>query len=311
MSWRTQANLAWLAGLPGVEPDRPLARLTSFNIGGPADFLAASERPEELVEECHRRGVPYLLLGAGTNLLVADEGVEGLVIRCVNRAWKVEGRRIYAEAGLKMLRLARICADHDLVGMEWAIGVPGTVGGAVYQNAGCWDGELADVLAAADGFCPGIGRRRWSPADLGLGYRTSALREGALRRALVTGALIELRPGDGAEGRRRMARWTEERTRTQPIRTKNCGSVFRNPAGDSAGRLIEAAGLKGAREGAAEISTQHANFIVNHGGATAADVDRLVRRAQAEVRQRFGVRLEPEVELVGRWSAQSSEGEAG
>jgi UDP-N-acetylmuramate dehydrogenase len=311
MSWRTPANLAWLAGLPGVEPDRPLARLTSFNIGGPADFLVAGERPEELVEECHRRGVPYLLLGAGTNLLVADAGVEGLVVRCVNRGWKVEGRRVYAEAGLKMLRLARICADHDLVGMEWAIGVPGTVGGAVYQNAGCWGGELADVLAAADGFCPGIGRRRWSPADLGLRYRTSALREGALRRALVTGALIELRPGDGAEGRRRMARWTEERTRTQPIRTKNCGSVFRNPAGDSAGRLIEAAGLKGAREGAAEISMQHANFIVNHGGATAADVDRLVHRAQAEVRQRFGVRLEPEVELVGRWSAQSSEGEAG
>jgi len=304
MSWRTPANLAWLAGLPGVEAGRPLARLTSFNIGGPADFLVPSDRPDEVVEECHRRGVPCLLLGAGTNLLVADGGVEGLVLRCVNRAWKVDGRRVYAEAGLKMMRLARICADHDLVGLEWAIGVPGTVGGAVYQNAGCWSGELADVLVAADGLCPGVGRRRWSPADLGLGYRTSALREGPLRRALVTGALIELRPGDGAEARRQMARWTEERTRTQPIRTRNCGSVFRNPAGDSAGRLVEAAGLKGTREGAAEVSVQHANFIVNHGGATAADADRLIRRAQAEVRERFGVRLETEVERVGRWPVE-------
>ena len=304
MSWRTAANEAWLAGLPGVQRDRPLARLTSFNIGGPADYLAPTDRPEEVVEECARRGVPYLLLGAGTNLLVADAGVEGLVIRCVSREWRVEGRRVYAQAGLKMMRLARVCADHDLTGLEWAIGVPGTVGGAVYQNAGCWGGELADVLAAADGLCPGVGRRRWSPADLGLAYRTSALREGPLRRALVLGALFELRPGDGAAAREQMARWAAERARTQPISTKNCGSVFRNPPGDSAGRLVEAAGLKGEREGAAEISTVHANFIVNHGGATAADVDRLVRRAQAEIRERFGVRLEPEVERVGRWPSE-------
>jgi UDP-N-acetylmuramate dehydrogenase len=303
MSWRTPANLGWLAGLPGVRRDQPLARLTSLNVGGPADFLVVSDRPEELVEECQRRGVPRLLLGAGTNLLVADEGVEGLVIRCVSRGWRVEGRRVYADAGLKMMRLARICADHDLAGMEWAIGVPGTVGGAVYQNAGCWGGELADVLAAADGLCPGVGRRRWSPVDLALGYRTSALRDGHLRGALVTGALVELRPGDGAAAREQMAAWTAERNRTQPIATKNCGSVFRNPDGDSAGRLVEAAGLKGARQGPAQVSERHANFIVNHGGATAADVDQLVRRAQRLVRERFGVQLEPEVERVGRWPA--------
>jgi UDP-N-acetylmuramate dehydrogenase len=306
MSWRTPANLAWLAGLPGVERDRPLARHTSFNIGGPADFFVASPRPEDLVEECWRRGVPHLLLGAGTNLLVADAGVEGLVVRNVSREWRVEGHRLHAQAGLKMMRLARIAADHDLAGLEWAIGVPGTLGGAVYQNAGCWGGELADVLVAAEGLCPGRGRRRWSPADLRLGYRTSALREGPLRDALVVAAVIELRPGDGAAARRQMAQWTAERTRTQPIRTKNCGSVFRNPAGDSAGRLVEAAGLKGAREGAAEVATQHANFIVNRGGASAADVDRLVRRLQAEVCERFGVRLEPEVERVGRWPVEAS-----
>ncbi len=301
MSWRTPADLAWLGGLRGVERDHPLARHTSFNIGGPAEFFIASGRPEALVEECHRRGVPYLLLGAGTNLLVADSGVEGLVVRCVNRDWRAEGRRVFAQAGLKMMRLARICADHDLTGFEWAIGVPGTVGGAVYQNAGCWGGELAGVLDRVEGLCPGAGPRVWTPAELGLGYRTSALRGGRLAGALVTGAWIELAPGDGGAARRQMARWTVERTRTQPIRTRNCGSVFRNPPGDSAGRLVEAAGLMGTREGAAEVSSLHANFIVNHGGATAADVDRLIRRLQAAVWERSGVALEPEVERVGRW----------
>ncbi|HYW24925.1 MAG TPA: UDP-N-acetylmuramate dehydrogenase [Terriglobales bacterium] len=299
MSWRTPANRAWLDGLRGVERDHPLARHTSFNIGGPAEWFVASSRPEALVAECHRRDIPYLLLGAGTNLLIADGGVEGLVLRCVNREWRVEGSRVYAQAGLKMMRLARICADHDLAGFEWAIGVPGTVGGAVYQNAGCWGTELVEVLTGAEGYCPGCGRREWAPSDLELGYRTSALRDGRLAGALVTGAWLRLAPGDGAAARRRMAGWTAERTRTQPIRTLNCGSVFRNPPGDSAGRLVEAAGLKGAREGGAEVSPLHANFIVNHGGARAADVEQLIRRVQAEVSERFGVALEPEVERVG------------
>jgi UDP-N-acetylmuramate dehydrogenase len=301
MSWRTRANLSWLKGLRGVERDHPLGRYTSFNIGGPAEFLVATTHPEAMVAECHGRAIPYLLLGAGTNLLVADTGVEGLVIRCVNRDWRVDGNRVFAQAGLKMMRLARVCADHDLTGFEWAIGVPGTVGGAVYQNAGCWGAEVVDVLARAVGVCPDGSARDWSPSELGLGYRTSALREGELRGALVTGAWIDLRPGDGAAARRQMAHWVGERTRTQPISTKNCGSVFKNPPGDSAGRLVEAAGLKGCREGAAEISMLHANFIVNRGGATATDADRLIRRAQTEVRERFGVALEAEVERVGRW----------
>jgi len=301
MSWRTPAELAWLAGLRGVERDYPLARHTSFNIGGPAEFFVEAVQPELLVAECHRRGVPYLLLGAGTNVLVADSGVEGLVIRCVNREWRVDRNRVFAQAGLKMMRLARICADHDLTGFAWAIGVPGTVGGAVYQNAGCWGTELVEVLAVAEGVCADGGPVQWSPQDLALGYRTSALRGGPLHGALVTGAWLELRPGDGAAARRQMSHWVAERTRTQPIRSKNCGSVFKNPPGDSAGRLVEAAGLKGAREGAAQVSEQHSNFIVNMGGATAAEVDRLIRRIQADVQACFGVELEAEVERVGRW----------
>ena len=301
MSWRTPTNLAWLAGLPGLRENHPLARHTSFNIGGPAEFFLETARPAPVVEACHQRGVPYLLLGAGTNLLIADAGVEGLTVRCVGREWRVDGCRVHAESGLKMMRLARLCADHNLTGFEWAIGVPGTVGGAVYQNAGCWGTELVEVLVEAEGVLPGIGSQVWPKPRLKLGYRTSALREGELRGAVVSSARIELRPGDGAAARRQMAQWTAERSRTQPIRTKNCGSVFKNPPGDSAGRLVEAAGLKGAEEGAAQVSPQHANFIVNRGGATAAQVARLVRRVQAAVQERFGVALETEVELVGRW----------
>jgi UDP-N-acetylmuramate dehydrogenase len=301
MSWRTNDNLEWLSGLRGVERNHPLARHTSFNIGGPAEFFLETRDPAELVEACIGRGIPWLTLGAGTNLLIADAGVEGLVVRCVSREWHVDGRRVYAQAGLKMMRLARICADHDLTGFEWAIGVPGTVGGAVYQNAGCWGSELAEVLTEAEGLLPGRGRQTWPREDLDLGYRTSALRQGALRGALVTGAWIELRPGDGAASRSQMARWTAERNQTQPIRTKNCGSVFKNPPGDSAGRMIEAVGLKGAREGAAQVSEQHANFILNLGGASADQVSRLIERVRCTVRERLGLDLETEVESVGRW----------
>src|SRR4029077_2772978 len=145
------------------------------------------------------------------------------------------------------------------------------------------------------------GRVTWKPADLKLGYRTSALREGGLKGALILEATIKLVRGDGEEARQLMTRLTRERSETQPIKTKNCGSVFKNPTGDSAGRLVQAAGLKGMRGGAAVISELHGNFIVNEGGATAAQVERLIERARAEVRRRFNAELEPEVELVGRW----------
>jgi UDP-N-acetylmuramate dehydrogenase len=304
MSWRSASNLAWLRAVPGVRQSEPLASSTSFGIGGPADFFVETGRTDAIeaaLEGCRQRSIPYLLLGAGTNLLIADAGVEGLVVRVVNRDHHVEGTRVRAGAGLKMMRLARITADAGLRGFEFAIGVPGTVGGAVYQNAGCWDKELREVLVEVCGFVPGAGRQKWSPADLEFGYRTSALRDGALKGALVVEATIQLKRGDGEEAKRQMARLTAERNETQPIKTKNCGSVFKNPKGDSAGRLIQAAGLKGAREGAAVISQLHGNFIVNEGGATAAEVARLIERARAEVRRRFNLELEPEVELVGRW----------
>jgi UDP-N-acetylmuramate dehydrogenase len=304
MSWRKKSSLDWLRGLPGVTEDEPLATRTSFGIGGPAEFFLESGRVEAIektIDGCVERGIPYLLLGAGTNLLIADAGVEGLVIRVVNREHSIEGTRVRAGAGLKMMRLARIVADANLRGFEFAIGVPGTVGGAVYQNAGCWGREMNDVLVDVSGFIPGGGKHTWSKKDLHLAYRTSALRTGSLKGALVVEATVQLERGDGEEAKRLMAKLTAERNETQPIKTKNCGSVFKNPPGDSAGRLVQAAGLKGARAGKAVISELHGNFIVNEGGAKAADVRALIERVQAEVKRRFGAELEPEVEMVGRW----------
>ena len=304
MSWRTASSTAWLRSLAGVREDEPLASRTSFGIGGPADFFVEMSRPEVIektIEGARERRIPYLLLGAGTNLLIADAGVEGLVIRVVNREHTVDGRLVTAGAGLKMMRLARIVAAAGLRGFEFAIGVPGTVGGAVYQNAGCWGKELREVLVEVEGFMPGEGAKTWRRADLHLGYRTSALREGALKGGLVVSATIELERGDGEEAKATMERLTRERSETQPIKTKNCGSVFKNPPGDSAGRLVQAAGLKGAREGAAVVSPMHGNFIVNEGGATAADVRSLIERVRLEARRRFNIDLETEVEMVGRW----------
>jgi UDP-N-acetylmuramate dehydrogenase len=164
MNWRTASNRAWLRSLAGVREEEPLASRTSFGIGGPAEFFLELSRPEAIektIEGSRQRGIPYLLLGAGTNLLIADAGVEGLVIRIVNRDHTVDGRRVTAGAGLKMMRLARIVADAGLRGFEFAIGVPGTVGGAVYQNAGCWGKELRDVLVHVEGFMPGEGKKTW------------------------------------------------------------------------------------------------------------------------------------------------------
>ena len=304
MRWRSKSSLDWLRALPGVTEDEPLATRTSFGIGGPAEFFVESGRVEaieKMLNGCKERDIPYTLLGAGTNLLVADRGIEGLVIRVVNRDHRIEGTRVTVGAGLKMMRLARVVADAGLRGFEFAIGVPGSVGGAVYQNAGCWGKEMREVLVEVCGFVPGAGKQKWGSQELQLGYRTSALREGALKGALVVEATVQLVRGDGEEAKRLMAKLTAERNETQPIKTKNCGSVFKNPTGDSAGRLVQAAGLKGLRQGKAVVSTLHGNFIVNEGGATARDVATLVQRIQAEVKRRFNAELEPEVELVGRW----------
>src|SRR2546423_9132320 len=207
MTWRTKSSLAWLRGLRGVKEAEPLASRTSFGIGGPAEFFLELGRPEAIekaIQDCCERDIPYLLLGAGTNLLIADRGVEGLVVRVVNREHQVDGTRVRAGAGLKMMRLARIVADANLRGFEFAIGVPGTVGGAVYQDAGCWGKEIREVLVEAEGYVPGTGRKKWKPADMQFGYRTSALRDGSLKGAFVVSATLQLERGDGNQAKQLM-----------------------------------------------------------------------------------------------------------
>ena len=304
MSWRTKASRDWLASLPGVREQVPLAALTSLGVGGPAEFLVQADSVERLIQildGAHQRGVPVVVLGAGTNLLVSDRGVEGLTLRCEARGHHIEGHQVRAEAGLKMMRLARICARAGLGGLEWAVGLPGTVGGAVYQNAGCWGFETKDRLLSVLAWQPGAGARIWAAGELELGYRTSGLSQGRLPGAVVLEATFALIPSLPEASLARISELTRRRRASQPLAQRSCGSVFKNPPGDSAGRLVEEAGMKGATEGAAEVSPHHANFIVNQGGASAADIDRLIRRVALAVRERSGARLECEVQRVGRW----------
>jgi UDP-N-acetylmuramate dehydrogenase len=299
---------------PWLTEAEPLARYTSARLGGPAEFFAVAEGADELAEMVRaawRVGVKITLLGGGSNLLVSDAGVRGLVV--LNRARAVEFREnsdppvVRAESGMNLGVLARQCVLRGLGGLEWAATVPGTVGGAVYGNAGAHGGDLAGCLLMAEILQPDGTVRQWSPEELAFGYRTSALKRHGLgqngRGAVVLAAELALRRGDAAELQARVEEFVAHRKSTQPPGA-SIGSMFKNPPGDYAGRLIEAAGLKGARIGQAEISSLHANFFVNLGDARAADVFALIHLAHEAVKTKFGVNLQLEVELVGEWGGQ-------
>jgi UDP-N-acetylmuramate dehydrogenase len=294
--------------------DEPMSRHTSFHIGGPADYYLRADSIdilEDAVTAAWEENIPCLIFSGGSNVLVADAGIRGLVIENRCRAHRIdrEGETeavLTVESGATLPTLSGKLAKEGWAGLEWAVGVPGSVGGAVVQNAGAWGHSIADVLIAAEllerGDRPGTSRRVWRQAsELQLAYRNSRLREmPAERRPVVLRARIRLQRGDLKEITRRVAGYVQERTARQP-RQPSAGSIFRNPPGDYAGRLIEAAGLKGHRIGDAQISPQHANFIVNLGRATAEDVWALVKLAQAAVAEQFGIVLEPEIERIGEW----------
>ncbi|HIP88208.1 MAG TPA: UDP-N-acetylmuramate dehydrogenase [Anaerolineales bacterium] len=286
----------------------PLAPYTTMRVGGPADLLVVCRTVEEVVEAvgmARAHDVPFLVLGDGSNVLVADAGVRGLVV--VNRADRVrieEDGTVWAEAGASMAALARETTRRGWAGLEWAAGLPGTVGGAVVGNAGAFGRDVGSVLRSATVLEPdGVVRER--PAEwFAFGYRTSRLK-GAGKgeqggRRVVLAATFELQRGDPDVLRARVAEVLRERRARQPGGA-TMGSTFKNPPGDYAGRLIEAAGLKGHRIGGAVVSKQHANFILNVGDATAAEVWALIQYVRAEVERQFGVRLELEIERVGEW----------
>lgn len=281
-----------------------LAPYTSARIGGPADWLVTVTSAEHLAlaaQSCWRAGWQFTLLGGGSNLLVSDKGVRGVVI--LNRARAVEflpgeNPSVRAESGVIFSNLAHRAAAQSLGGLEWAATVPGSIGGAVYGNAGAFGGEVAHDLLRAELLTP-AGRAWWPVEKFGYGYRSSVFKRGETR-AVILAAEFRLKNRPAQEIQTTIDQFSARRKATQPPGA-SMGSMFKNPPGDHAGRLIEAAGLKGSRIGNAEISTVHANFFINHGQTRAADLRALINLAQTTVFQTFGIHLELEVELVGEW----------
>jgi UDP-N-acetylmuramate dehydrogenase len=281
-----------------------LAPYTSARIGGPADTLLTARSADELahaVQACLEHGLPFTMLGGGANVLVSDRGVRGIVI--LNRAKALEFREgaqptLWAESGAIFSNLAHRAAAKGLSGLEWATAVPGTVGGAVYGNAGAFDSDTAHDLLRAE-ILDENGRSWWPVEKLAYGYRTSLLKH-SHAKAVVLSAEFGLKNGSTEEIQKKIDGFTAHRKTSQPPGA-SMGSMFKNPPADFAGRLIEAAGLKGTRIGNAEISTVHGNFFVNHGETKASDVRELIELAQKTVREKSGVQLELEVELIGEW----------
>ncbi len=284
-----------------------MAAHTSLKVGGPADLYAAPQDLadlERLVRAAAEARLPVFVVGAGSNLLVRDGGVRGVVVR-LNRltAVRLDGDRLYAEAGVNLLRLVKLAERRGLSGLEFAAGIPGTVGGAIVMNAGTPQGETADVVERVwvlghDGVL-----RDYDADALGFGYRSSRFLAGTGRQfprpGIVVGAVFRLRQRSPAVVESRVREVTRYRLKTQPLAFPNAGSIFKNPPGRHAAPLIEAAGLKGMRVGDAQVSELHANFIVNRGRATARDVLRLIQVIERRVEEVHGVRLEREVRVVG------------
>jgi len=320
----------------------PLARYTAARVGGPADYLITVENRDELaliVERLWDRGTPFVILGGGSNVLVSDAGVRGVVVlnrsRHVRFDLKSEPPTVWAESGANFGAVARQAAEKALGGLEWAAGIPGTIGGAVVGNAGAHGGDMAGNLLLAEILhrseqvgrngkiaAARVSREEWHVERLEYAYRASALKRGHASarvdlaspgnsklpgqqpESVVLVAVLRLERNDREAVQAKMDEYLVQRRSTQPLGA-SMGSMFKNPAGDAAGRLIEAAGLKGVRMGKAEISPKHANFFINHGGATAADIWSLICIARERVAEKFGVDMELEIELIGNWEFEA------
>lgn len=295
--------------LPGtdcqIKSQLSLATLTSFRVGGPAEWYVAPQNLEALKAsfewaKTHRLGV--MLLGAGSNLLVSDRGLPGLVIgtrHLRHTEFNPDTGQVTAAAGEPLPRLAWQAAERGWQGLEWAVGIPGSVGGAVVMNAGAHKSCVADMLVNAQVLSPSGTLETLTPQQLGYSYRTSLL-QGS--QSLVTQAVFQLQPGNNPElVLATTSQHLEHRRTTQPYHLPSCGSVFRNPKPYKAGWLIEQTGLKGYQIGGAQVAPRHANFILNCGGATASDIFQLINYIQQQVEQRWDVLLEPEVRILGEF----------
>jgi len=289
-----------------VDRQVSLARFTSARVGGAADLLLTIRSGDHLGAAASwlwAREIPFRVLGGGSNVLIADAGMREVVV--LNKAAEVQfqdrpsGPAVWAESGAGLGSVARRAVERGLAGMEWAATIPGTIGGAVVGNAGAFGGDVAGCLEAAEILQPALSAETWPAERLAYRYRGSWLKDHP-GQAIVLSATFRLQPDERRACRARLAAYLEQRQRTQAS-GPSWGSMFKNPPGDHAGRLIEAAGLKGVRRGGAQISPVHANFVINRGEATATDVWALIQLARREVTQKFGVQLELEIERLGEW----------
>lgn len=288
-----------------VRYDVPMAELTTFKIGGPVDALVTPESKEELaqvIEFLERAGVPWMILGLGSNLLVRDGGIRGAVVQLGKAFSYVEmlpGDQAIAGAAISLTDLAKMLGAAGLSGMEFAVGIPGSLGGAVFMNAGAYDGELSQVVESVDAYVVGQGFVTFTKDELCFGYRRSCFQAG---KRVALAVRLHLHPGECSKISCKMEDLTQRRTTKQPLEMPSAGSIFKRPEGFFVGTLIEQAGLKGYQVGGAQISTKHAGFIVNAGGATAKDVLQLIEEVRRRIHEHAGVWLEPEVRVVGEES---------
>jgi UDP-N-acetylmuramate dehydrogenase len=297
--------------------DEPLARFTTMRVGGPADLFATVHNAHELralVRFARTRSLPHFILGRGSDLVIADAGMRGLVIQVRAEGSRTDGERYTAEAGVQMARAATETQRAGLTGLEFGLAIPGTVGGAVWANAGAHEADIASVLETARVLAADGTESIVPAADLGFAYRDSRFKHAAgdagpnAPRDVVVDATFRLAPADPDTIKGRLDDIRRWRQAHQPLGLPSAGSMFRNPDGDSAGRLIDAAGLKGLRIGGAVVSEKHANFIVNDRKGSASDVRGLAERVRAEVLARSGISLHFEVEFVGDWSGWEAAG---
>ena len=292
------------AALPGLElrDNEPMYRHTTFRVGGPVTLMALPRSVEELstaVSLAKEAGLGPFFRGRGSNLLVADRGAEAFLIKLAGGLDRLEllgENSLYVGAGVTLAQAAVFALEHALTGLEFAHGIPGTLGGGVFMNAGAYDGELSQVISWADCLDETGRRFRLEGPDLELGYRTSVF---SRKPWVVTGARLDLTPGDPAAIRARMEDLSHRRRSKQPLEFPSAGSTFKRPAGHFAGALIQEAGLKGVRIGGAQVSEKHAGFVVNTGGATSDDILSLIRLVRDTVLEKTGVLLEPEVRMLG------------
>ena len=281
--------------------DEPMAKHTSFRIGGPADVLAQPGNEAELAELLKRaahHAVPVTLVGNGSNLLVRDKGIRGLVIKLSNlfSSITVAGNVLTFGSGISLAMASKKAASLSLSGLEFAVGIPGTIGGAVYMNAGAYDGEMAKVVTSVQVMDRQGQSSQLKADELDFSYRHTALQNSGL---IVTSVTVSLQPGEAESIKAKMDDFSQRRIAKQPLELPSAGSMFKRPVGYFAGTLIEQTGLKGYTVGGAQVSTKHAGFVVNVGGATAKDVLQLIRDVQDRVLAAQGVQLEPEVLVLG------------